>query len=108
MLALPAARSWKMLPLLMACLMTVAVTVCLVHIAPPNQDQATHPGHQHPVSAHMTLDLHCLTAMLAAILPAAVLPVWLCCGTLYLSERWSYPVAPSFPPFIPPKAHIGS
>ncbi len=100
MLAGPAVKTCKMLPLLMACLMVVAAVVCLVHPATPDQDHATHPGHAHPVSSPITLDLHCLTA----ILPAVVLLVWLCCGLLYLMDLWSHPVTPSFPPFIPPKA----
>jgi hypothetical protein len=104
MLAVPTAKTWNMLPLLMACLMVVAVAVCLVHPATPEQDHATHTGHHHPSSSHITLDLHCLTA----ILPAVVLLVWLCRGTLYLIDWWSYPVAPAFPPFIPPKAFIRS
>jgi len=100
MLAVLAAKRWKMLPLLMACLMAVAAAVCLVHPATPDQDHATHTGHPHPASSHITLDLHCLTA----ILPAAIVLVWLCRGTVYLIDLWSHPLAPSLPPFIPPKA----
>ena len=98
-----AARTWKILSALMACLLAVAAVGCLVHTDGIDEAQAAHQGHHHTSaspSAHITLDLHCLVA----ILPAAVMLVWLCLGVLYLSVLLSHPVVPSFPPFIPPKA----
>jgi len=98
-----AARTWKILSALMACLLAVAAVGCLVHTDGIDEAQAAHQGHHHTSaspSAHITLDLHCLVA----ILPAVVVLVWLCLGMLYLSVLLSHPVVPSFPPFIPPKA----
>src|SRR5215470_10603260 len=98
-----ASKAWKILIALVACLMAVATTVCLVHTDGIGEASTAHQGHRHTSSspsAHITLDLHCLLA----ILPAVVVLVWLCLGVLYLSVLLSHPVVPSFPPFIPPKA----
>ena len=103
MLVMSASRTWKILSTLMACLLAVAAVGCLVHTDGIDEAQAAHQGHHHTSaspSAHITLDLHCLVA----ILPAVVVLVWLCLGMLYLSVLLSHPVVPSFPPFIPPKA----
>jgi hypothetical protein len=98
-----ASKIWKVLPVLIACLIAMATTVCLVHTDDIEGSQTTHQQHRHTSSssaAHLTLDLHCLVA----ILPAVVMLLWFCLGTLYLSVPLSKPVVPSFPPFIPPKA----
>ena len=103
MLAVSASKTRKILPALVVCLFIVAVVACLVHTDGIDAAQTAHHGHHHTSSsssAPITLDLHCLVA----ILPAAVRLVWLCLGVLYLSVLWSHPVVPSFPPFIPPKA----
>lgn len=106
MLVVSASKTWKILPALVACLIclfAVAAVVCLVHTDGIEEAQTAHQGHRHTSSssaAHITLDLHCLVA----ILPAAVVLVWLSLGVLYLAVLLSHPVVPSFPPFIPPKA----
>ena len=103
MLAVFASKTWKILPALVACLLTVATVVCLVHTDGIDEAQTAHQEHRHTSSsssAHITLDLHCLVA----ILPAAVVLLWLCPGALYLSVLLSHPVVPAFLPFIPPKA----
>src|SRR5438874_9946679 len=87
-------KTWKILPALIACLLAVAAVGCLVHTDGIDEVQTAHPGHSHPASpasAHITLDLHCLVA----ILPAVVMLVWLCLGVLYLSVLLSHPVVPS-------------
>ena len=103
MLVVSASKIWKILAALVACLLAVAAVGCLVHTDGIDEAQTAHQGHRHtssPSSAPITLDLYCLVA----ILPAAVVLVWLCLGALYFSILWSHPVVPSFPPFIPPKA----
>ena len=103
MLVVSASKTCKILPAVVACLFAVAVMACLVHTDGIDAAPTAHQGHPHtssPASAPITLDLHCLVA----ILPAAVGLVWLCLGVLYLSVLWSHPVVPAFPPFIPPKA----
>jgi hypothetical protein len=103
MLAVSVSKTWKILPALVACLFVMAVVVCLVHTDAVDEVQAPHQGHHHTSSsstAHSTLDLHCLVA----ILPAAIVLLYLYLGALYLRVLLSYPAVPSFPPFIPPKA----
>jgi len=99
MLAAPAAKTWKILPMLMVCLVALAAVVCLVHTDPLDQAHTDHSQHRHTSSSHITLDLHCLIA----ILPAMIALVWFCLGTLYITPLLSNPVALVFPPFIPPK-----
>ena len=53
-----------------------------------------------PLRRTLTLDLHCLVA----ILPAVVMLLWLCLDELFLSVLLTKLVVPAFPPFIPPKA----
>ena len=103
MLVVSTSKTWKRLAALVACLLAVAAVGCLVHTDGIDEAQTTHQGHRHTSSsssAPITLDLHCLVA----ILPAAVVLVWLCLGVLYLAVLLSHPVVPAFPPFIPPKA----
>jgi len=104
MLIVYAFKTSKVLPALVACLLAVAAVVCLVHTDGIDEVQTTsHQGHRHTSTSsamHLTLDLHCLVA----ILPGVVVLVWLCLGALYLSILLCKPVVPAFPPFIPPKA----
>ena len=104
MLGVSAFKSSKALPVLIACLLAVAAVVCLVHTDGIDEVQTTsHQGHRHTSTfsaMHLTLDLHCLVA----ILPGVVVLVWLCLGALYLSILLCKPIVPAFPPFIPPKA----
>lgn len=102
MLVISASRTCKILSALMACLFVVAAIVCLVHIDDTDGAPTVHQGHNHtPASSatHLTLDLHCLVA----ILPGAAMLLWLCLDRLYLSTLLFRPVVPAFPPFIPPK-----
>ena len=99
MRAMPAARTWKILPTLVVCLVAVAAVACLVHTDTLDQAYADHSEHRHTSSSHITLDLHCLIA----ILPAMLALVWFCLGTLYITPLLSHPVTLAFPPFIPPK-----
>jgi len=103
MLVMFASKTWKLLPALVACLLAVAAVVCLVHTDGIDEMQTAHHGHRHASSSaamHLTLDLHCLVA----ILPGVIVLIWLCLGVLYLSVLPSKPVIPALPPFIPPKA----
>ena len=103
MLVVSASKTSKVLPVLVACLLAVAAVVCLVHTDGIDEVQAAHQGHRHTSTSsamHLTLDLHCLVA----ILPGVLMLLWLCLGALYLSVLLSKPVVPAFPPFIPPKA----
>ena len=98
-----ASKTSKVLPVLVACLLAVAAVVCLVHTNGIDEVQTAHQGHCHTSTSsatHLTLDLHCLVA----ILPGMVMLLWLCLGALYFSVLLSKPVVPAFPPFIPPKA----
>ena len=102
MLVVSASKTCKVLPVLVACLLTVAAVVCLVHTDGIDEVQTAHQGHRHPTTSsapHLTLDLHCLVA----VLPGVVMLLWLCLGVLYLSVLLSKLVVPAFPPFIPPK-----
>src|SRR5437870_9199709 len=103
MLVASASQTSKVLSALVACLLAVAAVVCLVHTDGIDEVQTAHQGHRHTASSsatHLTLDLHCLVA----ILPGVVMLLWLCLGALYVSVLLSKPVVPAFPPFIPPKA----
>ena len=103
MLVVSASKTSKILPTLVACLLAVAAVMCLVHSDGIDEVQTAHQGHRHTSTSsptHLTLDLHCLVA----ILPGVVVLVWLCLGALHLSVLLSKPVVPAFPPFIPPKA----
>jgi uncharacterized membrane protein len=102
MLVVSASKTCKVLPALVACLLTVATLVCLVHSEGIADSQTAHHGHRHASTSsatHLTLDLHCLVA----ILPGVVVFVWLCPGALYLSVLLSKLVVPAFPPFVPPE-----
>ena len=106
MLVVSASKTYKILPALvacLACLLAMAAVACLVHTDGIDEAQTAHQGHRHTSSSsapHLTLDLHCLVA----ILPGVVMLLRFCLGTLYLSVLLSRPVVPAFPPFIPPKA----
>jgi len=103
MLVVSACKTFKVLPVLVACLLAVAAVVCLVHTDGIDEVQTANQGHRHTPSSsatHLTLDLHCLVA----ILPGMVGLVWLCLGALYLFVLLSRPVVHASPPFIPPKA----
>jgi hypothetical protein len=105
MFVVSASKARKILIALVACLIAVAAMVCLVHTDGISEAQTAHQGHHHTSSspsANLTLDLHCLLA----ILPTAVVLVWLRLGAFYLSIVLSHPMTPSFPPFIPPKALV--
>jgi uncharacterized membrane protein len=84
MLAVSASRICKRLSLLMVCLLVVAVVVCLVHTDDIDRSQTAHQGHHHTSASsatHLTLDLHCLVA----ILPGIVALLWFCLARLYLA-----------------------
>ena len=100
-------KAWKILIALVACLMAVATTVCLVHTDGIGEAPTAHQGHRIPPRppAHITLDLHCLLA----ILPTVVVLVWLCLGTFYFPVLLSHPLVPSFPPlFLLKRSHTYS
>jgi hypothetical protein len=102
MMVVSIAKTWKVLPALIACLMAMAAVVCLVH-TDAMETHAPLQGHDHASSSssmHLTLDLHCLIA----ILPSAMVLLALCAVAFALPLLWSHPRVPSFPPFIPPKA----
>ena len=76
MLVVSVSKTSKVLPALMACLLAMVAVVCLVHTDGIADSQTAHQGHRHTSSssaAHLTLDLHCLVA----ILPGVVVLVWL-------------------------------
>ena len=103
MLAVSVSKTGKVLAALIACLIAVAAVVCLVHTDALEETHTPFQGHHHSSSsAHLSLDLHCLVA----ILPAAIVLLALCLDVLYFRVLWSQPQAPSFPPFIPPKALV--
>ena len=98
-----ASNTSKILPALVACLLALAAVVCLVHTDGIADAPTAHEGHRHTSSSsapYLTLDLHCLVA----VLPGVVTLVWLCLAALHLSVLLAMPVVPTFPPFIPPKA----
>jgi len=101
MLAVSVSKTRKVLAALIACLIAVAAVVCLVHTDAFDETHTPFQGHHHSSSSvHLILDLHCLLA----VLPAAIVLLALCLRVLYFRVLWSQPQAPSFPPFIPPKA----
>lgn len=102
MMAISVSKTWKVPAALMACLLAAAAVVCLVHTDAFDETHTPFQGHHHTSSspsAHITLDLHCLLA----ILPTTVVLVWLCLGAFSLTVLWSHPLVPVFPPFIPPR-----
>jgi hypothetical protein len=103
MLVVSVFKTRKVLPALVACLFAIAALACLVHTEGIADAQTAHHEHRHASTSsatHLTLDLHCLVA----ILPGVVVLVWFCLGALYLSVLLSKPGVLVFPPFIPPKA----
>ena len=104
MLALPTSKTWHILSTLVACLLALATVLCLVHPAALDHAHADHAEQRSTSSGHITLDLHCLLA----ILPAVIVLLWYCLGSLYSTTFLSLPVVPTFPPFIPPKGLIRS
>ena len=103
MMAVSVSKSWKILAALIACLIAVAAVVCLVHTDAFDETHTPFQGHHHASSSssvHLILDLHCLVA----VLPAVIVLLDLCLDVLFFHVLWSQPQAPSFPPFIPPKA----
>src|SRR6516162_4597434 len=101
-MAVSVSKTGKVLAALMACLIALAAVVCLVHTDAFDETHTPFQGHHHSSSSsvHLILDLHCL----AAVLPAAIVLLALCLDVLFFRVLWSQPQAPSFPPFIPPKA----
>jgi hypothetical protein len=100
MVAISVSRTFPILAVLVACLLTAAALVCLVHTDALDDMQAPHQGHHHSSSAHITLDLSCIVAILPTV--STLLTLYL--GALFLSVLLSHPVVPASPPFIPPKA----
>jgi hypothetical protein len=103
MMAVSVSKTWKVFAALIACLIAVAAVVCLVHTDAFDETPPPFQGHRHASSSssvHLSLDLHCLVA----VLPAAIVLLALCLITFSLRVLWSQPQVPSFPPFIPPKA----
>jgi hypothetical protein len=101
MMAVSVSKTGKVLAALIACLIAVAAVVCLVHTDAFDETHTPFQGHHHAsCSGHLILDLHCLVA----VLPAAIVLLALCLDVLFFRVLWSQPQAPSFPPFIPPKA----
>ena len=101
MMAVSVSKTGKVLAALMACLIALAAVVCLVHTDALEETHTPFQGHHHSSSSvHFILDLHCLVA----VLPAAIVLLALCLDVLFFCVLWSQPQAPSFPPFIPPKA----
>jgi hypothetical protein len=102
-MAVSVSKAGKVLAALMACLITVAAVVCLVHTDAFDETHTPFQGRHHSSSSssvHLLLDLHCLVA----VLPAAIVLLALCLDILFFCVLCSQPQAPSFPPFIPPKA----
>lgn len=98
-----ASKTLQLVPALVVCLLAVAAVGCLVHTDSLDAAQTAHQGHRHPSSsssAHITLDLHCLVAILSGV----VVLVWLYPGVLYLPVLLSNPIVQFYRPFIPPKA----
>src|SRR5262245_41809203 len=98
MRAVSISKTWKVLAALMACLIAVAAVVCLVHTDAFDETHTPFQGHHHsssPSSVHLILDLHCLVA----VLPAVIALLALCLHVLYLRVLWSQPQVPSFPPY---------
>jgi hypothetical protein len=103
MMVVSVSKTWKVLAALMACLIAVAAVVCLVHTDAFDETPPPFQGHRHASSSssvHLSLDLHCLVA----VLPVMIVLLALCLDVLCFRVLWSQPQAPSFPPFIPPKA----
>ncbi|HSX78521.1 MAG TPA: hypothetical protein VLQ80_08135 [Candidatus Saccharimonadia bacterium] len=103
LVAVSVSKIWKVLAALIACLIAVAAVVCLVHTDGFAETHTPLQGHHHSSSSssvHLMLDLHCLVA----VLPAVIVLLALCLDVFYLHVLWSQPQVPSFPPFIPPKA----
>ena len=103
MVAVSVSKTWKVLAALIACLIAVAGVVCLVHTDGFDETHTPFQGHHHASSSssvHLILDLHCLVA----VLPAMIVLLALCLDVLFVRVLWSQPQAPTFPLFIPPKA----
>lgn len=98
-----ATKTFKVLTALVTCLLAVAVVLCLVHPGSFGESHGAEHGHQHTSSSsspHSAFDGHCLLATI----PPTIILVWFARSVLYLSVQRLHPLAPSFPPFIPPKA----
>lgn len=98
----PTSKTWKILSALLMCVLIVAAIGCLVHTETLDQahgDHGAQADHRHPSASHLTLDLHCMIA----ILPVRLALVCSCLSVLYSLPLLSNPVAFVLPPFKPPK-----
>lgn len=101
------ANRWKVLPLLLACVLLLASLGCLVHTESTHDAQATHEEHQHaaaPSSVHTPFDAHCFVATL----PLGIMLLCFSLGICYVLTHRSLPAVLAFPPFIPPKTRLSA
>lgn len=91
--------TWKAVAVLLACVLLVVATGCLVHADTQAHTHTTDASHQHPASSHLTPDLHCLIA----VLPVMLTLVSSALGVFYTLPLLSHPVSLIALPFKPPK-----
>jgi hypothetical protein len=88
-----------MIALLLTCLAVVAAVACQFHPATLGHAETAPAGHHHASSPHLTLDLHCLIAVLPLIISLALFFRF----TLYVIDLLPHLTTLAFPPFMPPE-----
>lgn len=92
-------KAWKRVAMVMTGVAVVAFVGCQLHTASHDQMQASPAGHQRAPSAHTTLDLVCVVA----ILPMGVALTPLSLVMPYAIDLVWHPNEFASPPFIPPR-----
>ena len=101
MIAVSASKAWKILIALVACLIAVATTVCLVHTdgiarhPQPTRGIAIPPRPPRRTSPSICIVFSPSCRRRSCWSGSVLVPSF--------SVLWSHPLVPLFPPFIPPK-----
>jgi hypothetical protein len=93
-------KTRHMVAVLLVCMAMTAAVACQFHAIPPDYGRTTSTGHHHTPSAHASMDVACLTA----VLPAVVFFLSLLSGLFHIASLFSYDALLAFPPFRPPRA----
>ena len=97
-----AKQAWKIVTLMTAGVVVMAMIGCQVHPTALDQTQAFPSGHHRAPAPHAAFDLNCLVATLPTVV--SFLTVYLC--TPYTPDQLVHPTGFASLLFIPPKAML--
>jgi len=90
----------KITVVLFICIAMAVVLQCQAHATPLDDEYRTASStHDPPASAHLMLDLACMSA----VLPDVLAITYLLCIFFNAESPWSKYISPTFPIFTPPK-----